>query len=161
MLKDEKERDALKKWIYANKQLFTGFITPPREIKIQMLTQQGMKYFDGQDTLSQGVVHATFLDMAIVNAYMVEIGKFTRYKNEPHITININDKNINLVSYSWGLKEDLSNIDLLITTKFLQKYHLKQIRKNTFSLSQSEKKRSIELLKNAHIPLAFKYYRKL
>ena len=161
MLQDLKERDAMKKWITSNKSLFTGFITPPREIKIHVLTKKGMKHFDGQDSLSEGSVYSTFLDTAIVNSYMIEVDEFTQYKNEPHISIQIQEKKIGLVSYSWGLSEKLADFDQLITTKFLQKYYLRQVRRNAFSFSQGEKKRAIELLKNAHIPIAFKYYRKL
>ena len=161
IMQNRKERDALKKWVYRNPSYIRNFLSRPREIKIFTLSQLGMKVFNAQDDLSQGSAYTTFLDMALANAYMVETENFTRYKNQSHITLNYEQENVGLVSFSWGLRDSLEGITKLITVNHLKKHYLKLLENQPSEADHKNKMKTIELLKNAHIPAAFRHYRKI
>ena len=160
MLKNQNERNALKKWLQRHPSFTSSFTTIRGTTKIYVLSKKAMKFLDAQDSLSQGAVWSTYMDMALLNAYMVETASFTNYINRPHITLDYCDKKIGLISYSWsGPTNPLTNITQLVTVRPLQRYYLKELDPEKETHFGIETPKAINLIKNAFIPRAFYNYR--
>ena len=118
MLEDSKQRHALKMFIYRNSSLFTEIKGTHGDIKLLILSTEGFKHIGVKQKPSRAISSwESLLDIALINAYMVEQKELFSFANKPHLQITIGSKIVGLISNRWGLTKGVAKVDVLLTTE--------------------------------------------
>lgn len=111
----KEDQEAFRKFINRNHQLFTEITGNRGHKKICILNRAGTKHLGLVNCqLTPSKEFMTLVDIATINSYLAELGKFEEYQLHPHQPFTINGKLIGLVSTRWGPPPCL--VDLLIST---------------------------------------------
>jgi len=118
MLEDSREKHAFKMYLYRNQGIFDQLKGTHGDIKIFQLNRHGMQQFGGESRNHRMILTwASLLDIALMNAYMVQVGEFQNYKTRPHTIVNILGKRVGIISNRWGLTRKIAETDILLATK--------------------------------------------
>lgn len=118
MLEDNREKHAFKMYLYRNQGIFEQLKGTHGDIKILQLNRHGMQQFGGEIRNHRMILTwASLLDIALMNAYMVQVGEFQSYKTSPHTIVNILERRVGIISNRWGLTRKVVETDILLATK--------------------------------------------
>jgi len=91
---------------------------------------------------------------------MIEMNQYSQYINKPHLSVDLDEKKVGLISFSWsGPCNPLSGIDALVTVKDLKDYYLHESQSNKDLDYGIDRQQVINLIKNAYVPMAFRHFR--
>lgn len=114
-MSSEDDHQNFRKFINRNPQLFTEITGNRGHKKICILNRAGTKYLGLVNCqLAQSKEFTTLIDIATINSYLAELGKFEEYQLHPHQPLKLDEKVVGLVSTRWGPPPCL--VDLLIST---------------------------------------------
>lgn len=161
MIKDRKQREALRQYIYSNKHFFcSGFSGKDGKASIYILTKEAYKAFDCKGNLTEASTFAGIIDIALLNAYMIEQEDFFEHPFGPHLSYNVAGNQVGLISHIWKVCKQIADLDYLICTKPLRDEYLsntKELQKIARKLNVTEDF-LIEKIENCIIPAAFEDY---
>lgn len=149
MAGERKQQNSLTVWLRRNPDVYRHWKGVHPDVGVYCLTREGMAYFDGKDTLSTSKSYFSYLEMAILNSYMVEKNHFVSYKLKPHLVVEIAGKTIGVLSPRYGIPKHSSAINLLISTPETRREFLEEV------ATQPDRVRSI--IQSCYVPTPLKF----
>ena len=149
MVEGKKERTSLRVWLHRHPEMAISWRGEKGDVAIFSLTKKGMEYFQGRDRLSRSESYYSYVDMAVLNAYMMEKDSFVNYRLRGHLSAEIGGHKVGLLSPRWGYPREISSLDILLTSPEMRSEYL------TNSKTKSEKLR--ELIESSYVPLALRF----
>lgn len=163
MLFDGSERAALTKFIQRHPSFFQQFRGKQGDLKIVSLTSEGKKHFNLKHRLSEAQSWQSYVDIALFNAYMVEVEDWSKQVNRPHFLLNLKQGKVGLISSRWGINKDFHQARILLATE-KQKTNLLNdqsfIAESVRELKTTPEKIR-DLILNSYTPRAFLHIRNI
>jgi hypothetical protein len=161
MVTDEAERASLAKFIQRNPFYFQQFKGKQGDLKIITLTSEGKKYFGVKVRLSEAQSWHSYLDIALLNAYMVESGEWSKQTNKPHFVLNLKSGKVGLISSRWGINKNFQDVKVLLATENQRKDLIKDVSFIADSVRElnTTPEKIVEAISNSVTPKAFQHTR--
>ncbi|MBL7664992.1 MAG: hypothetical protein JNM93_07645 [Bacteriovoracaceae bacterium] len=163
MVQDEAEKASLTKFIQRNPSLFQQFKGKQGDLKIITLTSEGKNHFGIKVRLSEAQSWHSYLDIALFNSYMAEIGEWAKQTNRPHFVLDLKKEKVGLISARWGINKHFHDLKTILATENQKKQlsnDLSFIADSVRDLRAS-KEEIIETISRAYTPKAFQHIRNI
>lgn len=111
---DPLQRKALQNWCGTQLELVEIIPGTPRTVFLHVLTAAGMKHFKAKSSLTSCTTVHGLADLALLNAYLFELGTPFLLPPSPYRVWDINGVRVGQVSTRYGLPKNPESCDVLL-----------------------------------------------